>query len=115
MKNKYQSTDNRTGYKVGEIVELTLKELNATPFNVFMRRIGNEQEDVIEESQAEKDKAELESRLRELGLSPARVLKVLSEYDSIAALKKNLKNPGIDNQTDKFLKDNFGTKRRKNK
>lgn len=44
MKCKYESTDIRTGYDVGSLVELTEKELAKLPFNVKMKFVENVEE-----------------------------------------------------------------------
>lgn len=40
MKKRYKSTDVRTGYPEGEIVELDDDELGKLPFNVKMEYVG---------------------------------------------------------------------------
>lgn len=40
MKKKYRSTDSRTGYSEGSVIELDDHELNMLPFNVYMEYVG---------------------------------------------------------------------------
>lgn len=51
---KFISTDKRTGTPVGSVIEMEMEELNALPFNVFMKRIEDEPEKKIKKKSRKK-------------------------------------------------------------
>ena len=71
-KVRFRCNDVRTGFAVGEIVELTSEELSEVPFNVFMERIFEEETELIGKAKLKSDKDALKDKLTELGLSPNR-------------------------------------------
>lgn len=111
---KYQSTDIRTGFDVGKIVELEEAELNKLAFNVFMQEIEPiDEKKKLEDGEKQKKKDELMKLLKENGLSKIRRDKVLEKFGSIEELKKNSGKAGIDKLTDEFLAKEFQKSKRK--
>jgi hypothetical protein len=114
MKQRYKSTDSRTGYNEGTLVELTEEELANAPFNVYLQALGAiDDEKELVRLESERASANLRALLRELGLSPGRTKKVLEKYPNEALLRKNATKAGIDRLTDNFIKLHFGKLKRK--
>lgn len=109
---KYISKDSRTGYPEGKEVELSLEELNRTPFNVFMvseRKTKDEEEEKKEFVEKERLRAQevLCENLLNKGLSFKRVELVVKKYGSLSELLKHVNKAGIDDLTDDFIKTNY--------
>ncbi len=108
-KKKYESTDNRTGYSEGEIVELSDEELNALPFNVnltLMEPVDDKKK--VEEAAVAEDAEALRFELTSKGLSPKRVAAVVEKYGDLESLTKKASKAGIDKLTDEFLAKEYG-------
>lgn len=109
MKKKYLSMDSRTGYREGEIAELTMNELNSLPFNVYMKQLDKDRAEVLLEDQNEKQAKEaLRKKLRGLGLSKNRTAAVIEKYPREDFLVEKANAVGIDPLTDAFIKKHFG-------
>lgn len=116
MAQKYQSMESRTGYAVGEIVELSMDELNRTPFNVDMRLIDAlDEKELVESVARESLLKELSDDLVMKGLSPKRRMLVCEKYSSLDELKLHASNAGIDPLTDEWLALNYGIEEHKPK
>lgn len=114
MKQKYVSMDNRTGYSEGSIVELSVKELNAVPYNVYMRVVRDDSsvdKALIDQFQADEAGRVLRALLHDRGLSLGRTDKVLRKYPTEALMRAGANKAGIDALTDEFLKKNFGRRK----
>ena len=108
---RYKSNDNRTGYQEGEIVELTNDELNKLPFNVCMQMMEPvDDKKKIEDSEDQKKIVDMKEALRNRGLSPKRIDKIVEKYPSLTELKKKASKAGIDPLTDEFIKKQYGRK-----
>ena len=108
---KYESLDDRTGYKEGEIVELTAVELNNLPFNVKMKQLEPiDDGKVLEEACKKASYNILHDELKDKGLSKNRIENVLVKYQSLSELIKNAKNAGIDDMTDEWILSEYGSK-----
>lgn len=116
MKEKYMSKDSRTGFVEGEIVELTLEELGKIPFNVYLEKVSDvKDKKKIEEAEKNGEKEDLRQLLLDKGLSVLRTDKVVTKFENHDNLVKNADNAGIDEVTDKFIKDEFGKPVKKEK
>lgn len=47
---KYESTDERTGYELGEVVNLTQEQLSEVPFNAKMRLVDKDVKEIKKKS-----------------------------------------------------------------
>jgi len=109
---KYKSTDARTGYKVGAVVELKMEALNALPLNVYMLSLEEKKGVNLEAIKAEAARADLKANLLDKGLSPGRTEKVLEKYPSLSELKASASDVAIDPLTDELIKKNFSKKKK---
>lgn len=110
MKNKYLSTDKRTGFEEGTLVELTMDELIKVPFNVYMRLVADKSEQDKKQMQkliVEQAQVDLRKLLLNKGLSTYRIGLVLDKYPTLSAIKANAQSAGIDKVTDDFIKSHF--------
>lgn len=104
-KTKYEVLDNRTGYNEGEIVELTLDELNNMPFNVHLRKIEViDEKEILEKKKVEEESDQLRQELSDKGLSQKRIEEVLKQASSKKELVEKKDKIKIDDVTDDFLK-----------
>jgi len=98
---KLKSVDDRTGYKEGMIVELSLDELNSVPFNVFMVMMPEDSSGILE-SAVLQEKEKLKSLLLDNGLSSMRVARLVGLAGCIAGLK-DVKSSDVDAHTWKVI------------